>query len=137
MALESTFVQFKIGTVGTDTQDRTVDGGCDLDAIGNGLGGLFRFLEIQTLHRYGKVFEDAGLAGNLLMIHGTADDNVQYQSSEQLVDKLIALNKTFTFMMYPDRSHSIDEKENTRRHLFTLMTDYLHEHLPLQAAPEQ
>jgi dipeptidyl-peptidase-4 len=79
----------------------------------------------------------AGLEGNLLLIHGTADDNVHYQSAEQLVDKLIALNKTFTFMMYPDRSHSIDEKPNTKRHMFTLMTDFLHEHLPLQAAPEQ
>ena len=79
----------------------------------------------------------AGLEGNLLLIHGTADDNVHYQSAEQLVDTLIALNKTFTFMMYPDRSHSIDEKTNTKRHLYTLMTNFLHEHLPLQAAPEQ
>ena len=79
----------------------------------------------------------AGLEGNLLLIHGTADDNVHYQNAEQLVDKLIALNKTFSFMMYPDRSHSIDEKANTKRHLYTLMTDYLHEHLPLQAAPGQ
>ena len=79
----------------------------------------------------------AGLEGNLLLVHGTADDNVHYQNAEQLVDKLIALNKTFTFMMYPDRSHSIDEKANTRRHLFTLMTNYLHEHLPLQVASEQ
>jgi len=67
--------------------------------------------------------------------HGTGDDNVHYQSAEQLVDKLIALNKTFAFMMYPDRSHSIDEKPNTKRHMFTLMTEFLHEHLPLQAAP--
>jgi dipeptidyl-peptidase-4 len=74
----------------------------------------------------------AGLQGNLLLIHGTADDNVHYQSAEQLADRLIALNKTFSFMIYPDRSHSIDEKDNTRRHLFNLMTDFLHEHLPLQ-----
>ncbi len=77
----------------------------------------------------------AGLEGNLLLIHGTADDNVHFQSAEQLVDKLIGLNKTFSFMMYPDRSHSIDEKENTKRHLFTLMTNFLHENLPLQAEP--
>ena len=75
----------------------------------------------------------AGLEGNLLMIHGTADDNVHYQSAEQLVDRLIELNKTFTFMMYPDRSHSIDEKPNTKRHMFTLMTNFLHEHLPLES----
>ena len=78
-----------------------------------------------------------GLEGNLLLIHGTADDNVHYQSAEQLVDKLIALNKTFSFMMYPDRSHSINEKENTKRHLFTLMTNFLHENLPLQAEAGQ
>ena len=77
-----------------------------------------------------------GLAGNLLLIHGTADDNVHYQSAEQLVDRLIALNKTFSFMIYPDRSHSINEKEGTRRHLFNLMTNFLHEHLPLQAEAE-
>jgi dipeptidyl-peptidase-4 len=77
----------------------------------------------------------AGLEGNLLLIHGTADDNVHFQSAEQLVDKLIGLNKTFSFMMYPDRSHSINEKENTKRHLFTLMTNFLHENLPLHAEP--
>jgi len=72
----------------------------------------------------------AGLEGDLLLIHGTADDNVHYQSSEQLVDRLIELNKTFSFMMYPDHSHSIDEKPTTKRHLYGLMTDFLHEKLP-------
>jgi len=73
----------------------------------------------------------AGLKGDLLLIHGTADDNVHYQSAEQLVDKLIGLNKTFSFMIYPDRSHSIDEKPNTKRHHFNLMTRFLHQTLPL------
>lgn len=77
-----------------------------------------------------------GLEGDLLLIHGTADDNVHYQSSEQLVDKLIELNKTFSFMIYPDRSHSIDEKANTKRHLYGLMTDFLHEKLPASPAIE-
>ncbi|MEM9182313.1 MAG: prolyl oligopeptidase family serine peptidase, partial [Pseudomonadota bacterium] len=72
----------------------------------------------------------AGLKGDLLMIHGTADDNVHYQSSVQLIDRLIGLNKTFTFMPYPDRSHSIDEKPNTKRHLYGLMTRFLLEKLP-------
>lgn len=83
------------------------------------------------------ITHSAGLEGNLLLIHGTADDNVHYQNAEQLLDKLIALDKTFSFMAYPDRSHSIDEKTNSKRHMFTLMTDFLHEHLPLQAATEQ
>ena len=75
----------------------------------------------------------AGLAGNLLLIHGTADDNVHYQSTEQLVDRLIEFNKTFSLMIYPDRSHSINEKTNTKRHLYNLMTNFLNEHLSLQA----
>jgi len=72
----------------------------------------------------------AGLEGDLLIIHGTGDDNVHYQSTEQLVDKFIGLNKTFDLMIYPDRSHSISEKENTKRHLYNLMTDFLREKLP-------
>ena len=72
----------------------------------------------------------AGLEGDLLIVHGTGDDNVHYQNTEQLVDKFIELNKTFDLMIYPDRSHSIKEKENTKRHLYNLMTDFLHEKLP-------
>ncbi len=72
----------------------------------------------------------AGLEGDLLIIHGTGDDNVHFQNTERLVDKLIELNKTFDLMIYPDRSHSIDEKENTKRHLYNLMTRFLHEKLP-------
>jgi dipeptidyl-peptidase-4 len=78
----------------------------------------------------------AGLEGDLLIIHGTGDDNVHYQSTEQLVDKFIELNKTFDLMIYPDRSHSIDEKENTERHLYNLMTDFLHEKLPPNASTD-
>nr|WP_294337468.1 prolyl oligopeptidase family serine peptidase [uncultured Sphingomonas sp.] len=71
------------------------------------------------------------LKGNLLMIHGTGDDNVHYQNLEQLLDKLIANNKTtFQMMAYPDRAHGIYEKPGTSLHLYTLMTRYLEEKLP-------
>ena len=83
-------------------------------------------------YRLGSPITHAGgLEGNLLMVHGTADDNVHYQSTEQLVDKLIELDKDFSVMMYPDRSHSIKEKPNTRRHLYRLMTNYLLQNLPV------
>jgi dipeptidyl-peptidase-4 len=72
----------------------------------------------------------AGLTGNLLIVHGTGDDNVHYQGVELLVDRLVALNKPFTLMPYPGRSHSISEGANTTRHLYTLMTRYLTTHLP-------
>jgi len=69
------------------------------------------------------------LEGNLLLIHGTADDNVHFQNAEALVNELIKHNKQFQYMPYPNRSHSIYEGENTRRHLFTLLTNYLLEHV--------
>lgn len=70
------------------------------------------------------------LEGNLLLIHGTADDNVHYQSAEILINELIKENKKFQLMSYPNRSHGIYEGENTRRHLYTLITDYIMEHTP-------
>jgi dipeptidyl-peptidase-4 len=72
----------------------------------------------------------AGLKGDLLIVHGTGDDNVHYQSTEYLMDALIAANKPFTIMPYPGRTHSISEGEGTVRHLYELLTRYLHEHLP-------
>ncbi|HEX4612331.1 MAG TPA: S9 family peptidase, partial [Urbifossiella sp.] len=54
----------------------------------------------------------AGLRGNLLIVHGTGDDNVHYQGSELLADRLIELHKPFTLMPYPGRSHSINEGKN-------------------------
>ena len=71
------------------------------------------------------------LKGNLLLIHGTADDNVHYQSAELLINELIKQNKKFQMMSYPNRSHGIYEGENTRKHLYTLITDYIMEHTPV------
>ena len=70
------------------------------------------------------------LEGHLLLVHGTADDNVHYQITELLIDELIRHNKPFTMMAYPSRSHSISERENTTLHLRNLLTDYFTEHLP-------
>jgi dipeptidyl-peptidase-4 len=77
------------------------------------------------------------LKGNLLLVHGTADDNVHYQSCEALVNKLIEHNKHFTMMAYPNRSHGIHEGKNTRLHLYTLLTRYLQENLPAGPLPKE
>ncbi len=53
------------------------------------------------------------LKGSLLIIHGTADDNVHYQNMEVLINELIKENKEFQMMSYPNRSHGIYEGENT------------------------
>jgi dipeptidyl-peptidase-4 len=71
-----------------------------------------------------------GLRGDLLLVHGSGDDNVHYQNSESLINALVAANKPFTMMDYPNRTHCICEGQNTSRHLFELLTRYLHEHLP-------
>jgi dipeptidyl-peptidase-4 len=70
------------------------------------------------------------LKGNLLLVHGTGDDNVHFQGSEALINELVALNKPFTMMAYPNRTHAISEGRNTRRHLYGLLTDYLRAHTP-------
>jgi dipeptidyl-peptidase-4 len=71
----------------------------------------------------------AKLQGNLLIVHGTGDDNVHYANTEAVVNELIAANKQFTMMAYPNRSHGISEGTNTRRHLFGLLTGYLNRHV--------
>lgn len=76
------------------------------------------------------------LKGDLLIVHGTGDDNVHYQGAEALMNELITYNKPFSMMAYPNRSHSIAEGHNTRRHLYALLTRYLNEHLPLRAPRE-
>lgn len=70
------------------------------------------------------------LKGNLLVVHGTGDDNVHYQGTERLINELILHNKPFTMMAYPNRSHSIREGENTTLHLRSLLTRYLMENMP-------
>jgi len=69
------------------------------------------------------------LEGNLLLVHGTGDDNCHFQSCERLVNELIKHNKHFSVMFYPNRTHSL-RQGNTRRHLHELMTRYLNEHMP-------
>ena len=69
------------------------------------------------------------LKGNLLLIHGTGDDNVHYQGSERLINELVKHNKIFSFMSYPNRSHGIWEGEGTTRHLYETMYRYLTERL--------
>ncbi|MFT7067284.1 MAG: dipeptidyl-peptidase-4 [Spirosomataceae bacterium] len=64
------------------------------------------------------------LEGDLMIIHGTADDNVHYQSFERLVNELIKHNKMFDMLSYPMRSHGINERENTSYHLRQSMMRY-------------
>jgi dipeptidyl-peptidase-4 len=75
------------------------------------------------------------LKGNLLLVHGTGDDNVHYQNTEMLIDELIKHNKSFAMMSYPNRSHGIREGENTTLHLYSLLTQYLKKNLSPDPLP--
>jgi dipeptidyl-peptidase-4 len=64
------------------------------------------------------------LEGNLMIMHGTGDDNVHYQSFEMLANELIKHNKLFTMMSYPMRAHGIREGKNTTLHLRRTMEKF-------------
>jgi dipeptidyl-peptidase-4 len=70
------------------------------------------------------------LQGNLMIIHGTGDDNCHYQNCQALINELVKHNKVFSMMSYPNRTHAIKEGPNTRRHLYETMTDYLMTNMP-------
>lgn len=76
-----------------------------------------------------------GLEGDLLIVHGTGDDNVHFQGTQRLINRLVELNKQFTMMAYPNRTHGIFEGPGTTLHLRTLLTNYLEQHLPAGGEP--
>ena len=81
-------------------------------------------------NRASPINQAQGLKGRLLVVHGSGDDNVHYQGTERLVNRLVELGKPFDFMAYPNRSHCICEGRGTTLHIFSLLTRYLMEHLP-------
>jgi dipeptidyl-peptidase-4 len=70
------------------------------------------------------------LAGKLLVIHGSGDDNVHYQGTERLVNRLVELGKPFDLMVYPNRTHAIAEGPGTTPHLYKRIARYFVEQLP-------
>lgn len=74
------------------------------------------------------------LVGQLLLVHGTGDDNVHFQNSERLFDELVAQGKLFEYLAYPNRSHSIHEGRGTRAHLYGSLQDFLRRRVPVGIA---
>lgn len=64
------------------------------------------------------------IKGKFFLIHGSADDNVHYQNSMEMINAMVKANKQFDLFIYPDRNHGI-YGGNTRNHLFTMMLDYI------------
>jgi dipeptidyl-peptidase-4 len=76
-----------------------------------------------------------GLRGNLLVIHGSGDDNVHFQGFELLVNKLITIGKPFDMRVYPGRTHGISEGRGTNADVYTNILGYFEEHLPPGGQP--
>lgn len=68
------------------------------------------------------------LNGELLLIHGTGDDNVHFQNSIELARKLTEANKQFESQFYIDKAHSI-KGSKIQLHLYTRMTNFILENL--------
>lgn len=68
------------------------------------------------------------LQGKLLLVHGTADDNVHFQQTMDYAEALVQAGKQFDMQVYKDRNHSI-YGGNTRYHLYTRMSNFLFDNL--------
>ena len=78
--------------------------------------------DCSPLHRYQQ------LQGDLLLIHGMADDNVHFQNSAELAEALVQSGHQFDMQFYTNRNHSI-YGGNTRHHLITRIENFLDAHL--------
>lgn len=86
--------------------------------------------DLKYYQQGSSVNHAAGLQGNLLIIHGSGDDNVHYQNQEALINALVAAGKPFSMMEYPNRTHGIHEGKGTTAHLYALLSRYLEAHCP-------
>jgi dipeptidyl-peptidase-4 len=77
-----------------------------------------------------------GLRGRLLIVHSPGDDNVHFQGTELLINRLVELGKPFDFMEYPGRTHSLAEGQGTHYHLYSLLARYLQEHVKAGPQPD-
>jgi dipeptidyl-peptidase-4 len=92
-----------------------------------------RFMQTPQMnpdgYREGSVLNYADqIEGNYLLVHGTGDDNVHFQNSVELINRLVAAEVQFETMYYPNRNHGI-YGGNTREHLYKMLNDYILENL--------
>ncbi len=78
-------------------------------------------------HSYNPIVLADKLKGNLLLVHGTADDNVHFQHTIHLINQFNLKNKKYQLYLYPDKDHGLYGK--TRFDLYTKMVDFLKEKL--------
>jgi dipeptidyl-peptidase-4 len=70
----------------------------------------------------------ADLTGNVLIIHGTGDDNVHVQQTMQYIDALVRADKQFEMQLYPDDNHFL-RKGNNAKHMHNKVLLFLEKNL--------
>jgi dipeptidyl-peptidase-4 len=68
------------------------------------------------------------LQGALLLVHGTADDNVHYQNTAEYAEQLVQAGKPFDMQIYTNRNHYI-KGGNTRLHLYERFLRFLDQNM--------
>jgi dipeptidyl-peptidase-4 len=58
------------------------------------------------------------LKGNLLIVHGTSDDNVHMQNTLQFVNEMINAGVQFDMQLYPQKTHSISGKKDAHASVY-------------------
>jgi dipeptidyl-peptidase 4 len=76
------------------------------------------------------------IKGKFLLIHGTADDNVHFQNSVEMIKALVKSNIDFESAYYPNKNHGISGMaDNTTFHLWSKMTNWIFENLRDNTSP--
>ena len=88
-----------------------------------------RYMQIPTANEKGYAASSVftyiqQLTAPVLLAHGTADDNVHMQHSYELISKLIAHDKQFDLLVFPNNEHSLFG-ENSRMHLYSKYLNFL------------
>ncbi|HMU98537.1 MAG TPA: prolyl oligopeptidase family serine peptidase, partial [Chitinophagales bacterium] len=73
---------------------------------------------------YNPILNASKIKGKLLLVHGTADDNVQIQHTYELMSVLNNKNIPYESLIYPDKNHSISGG-NTRFDLYQKLTKFI------------
>jgi dipeptidyl-peptidase-4 len=82
----------------------------------------------KIFERTSPVTYASGLKDNLLLVHGIMDDNVLFQDTARLIQRLIDNGKYFDEMTYPRDDHSIG-RDTSRPHVYATILRYLYNHL--------
>uniref|UniRef100_A0A6Q2Z9C8 Dipeptidyl peptidase like 10 n=1 Tax=Esox lucius TaxID=8010 RepID=A0A6Q2Z9C8_ESOLU len=70
---------------------------------------------------------------NLMLVHGTADANVHFQHTAELIKNLVKVGANYTMQIYPDEGHFLSQR--SRQHLFVSLTSFYRECLKEEILP--